>query len=307
MKRTHTNAKKSANANKSNKYMNNKKSLFKIPPINLPVAQTLWNTIPQDQLVCICDFDRTITQPLDHTGAELPNSVSLIRTSTIAPKKFREQAKAIYAKYRPYELDQTLSKTKKEKLMQEWWETIGNLYIKHKISQKMIQQICKQTPLKLRKGVVEFIQLLINKSIPLIIVSAGNYDTIAQTLKQHTLDPSRITIISNRFEYDSKGFIQGYALPVIHTCNKAEHIPLAVSPKHRYILVIGDAIEDAHMMDGATYANVKKIGFCLDPTTEKQFLNQFDIVLTKDDSFWPITLLIQAQRFSQRKNKQTQS
>jgi HAD superfamily hydrolase (TIGR01544 family) len=283
-----------------------KRNTLQIPQIPLPATATLWNSIPQDQLVCICDFDRTLTQATNTRGEEIPNSVSLIRTSTLSPKGFREQAKKIYATYRPLELNQTLSRKKKEEYMIRWWQEIGELYVKYKISKKLIKQICIQTPLTLRKGVVECITYLQKKNIPLIIVSAGNYDTIAQTLIQHKIQPKTLTIISNRFIYDSQGIIQGYAQPVIHTCNKAEHIPLAVSLKHRYILVIGDAIEDAHMMDGATYAQVKKIGFCADPLQETEFKKQYDIVLTKDDSFWPITLLIQAQRFSKKLIRKTQ-
>ena len=100
-----------------------------------------------------------------------------------------------------------------------------------------------------------------------------------------------IHIISNMFKFNVHGIVIGYSDDIVHTFNKNEgHVKN--SPYYEQIkdkknvILLGDMLADATMVDGLNHHIVLKIGF-LNENVEKlkeQFLKEFDVVILNDGS-----------------------
>ncbi|KAJ3408025.1 hypothetical protein HDV05_005163 [Chytridiales sp. JEL 0842] len=223
-----------------------------------------------DGLHIISDFDMTITKYWVNNQRS-PSSHAVLTRSSIIPQDFKDRTDELYKKYYPIEVSATLPLAEKSKAMEDWWtkahEMIASLGLKPEDLEKVVQE----TPVVLRSGVKEVVDLCQSKNVPLLVFSAGVYDVINTILKLHSLKPSTVHLISNRMRLNpTTGIYDAFVDPLIHVFNKNEssilsdplHHPWASSVLSRpNVLLLGDSLGDVTMAEGVKHDTKLCIGF----------------------------------------------
>lgn len=191
------------------------------------------------------DFDRTIT-----TGESCD---SWDASGYILGDGFKKEAEALFQKYRPIELDYSISFEEKNKAMEEWYYGCLDLYYKNHLTKEMLIKSIDDSNLIFRLGVKEFLAEMHENNIPVIILSAGIGNVIERFLKTEKCYYDNIYIISNFLQFDENGNIKPYDGKLIQTLNKTMkgHINNEYSQKlkeKQYRLLLGDLIEDKNMV-----------------------------------------------------------
>lgn len=169
----------------------------------------------------VADFDRTLTKGAVN-GKESPTTWGLIRFEGSLGPEYFEEAQKDFDYYRPIELDQKISKEEKTEKMVEWWKRHFALLFKHGFSRQLIEKIISEERIVLREGVLEFIDFLNEKNIPLVILSAGIGDLIKARLERDGRLYKNVHIISNLAKFDESGKAVGILSQVITSVNKHE-------------------------------------------------------------------------------------
>ncbi len=230
----------------------------------------------------IIDFDRTLT-----TGV---SDASLGIIPKFLGGKCLEERLKTYNHYRPLELDYTIEKEEKRKIMKEWATKTFTILSKYLTSEKIIEDSLQDANLHLRNGAKEFLQSLYEKNIPVVIMSAGVGNLIKRFLEKEGVLYDNILLISNFFEFkDNKTYINTEKL--MASSNKDySKIPEEVRKildKKDGILLCGDIVEDIRMIDSKRRNKTLTIGF-LDHNIENNletYNNNFDIVLADNENF----------------------
>ena len=250
------------------KYINNKEKLEQFKKSN--------------NFFAIIDFDRTLT------SGESDASLGII-PKFLGGKCLEERIKT-YNHYRPLELDYTIEKEEKRKIMKEWATKTFTLLSKYLVSEKIIDDSLQNANLKLRDGVKGFLHNLYEKNIPVVIMSAGVGNLIKRFLEKEGVLYDNILLISNFFEFkENKTYIDTEKL--MASSNKDySKIPKDVRKildKKDGILLCGDIVEDIRMIDNKQRNKTLAIGF-LDHNVENNleiYNNNFDIVLADNETF----------------------
>ena len=245
----------------------------------------------------VADFDKTLTKAIVH-GQKAHTSIALIREGKYLTPDYPARAHALFDHYHPYEISKTISKEEKNKKMTEWWSKHLQLMIECDMNKEVINDIIKKQSMQLRPGTKELLTIAHQKKIPVLIFSAGLGDIIQEELLISKLLFPNIHIISNFYEFDSKGKVTGYKSNIVHTCNKSE-VQLKQTPYFKEIrdrpnvIVLGDNLEDAEMTQGIEHKITLKIGFFHEQEDELLdiFSHTFDIVLN-DASLENVTEII---------------
>ncbi len=230
----------------------------------------------------IIDFDRTIT-----TGAS-DASLGII-PQFLGGECLKERLKN-YQHYRPLELDYTIEKEEKRRIMKEWATKTFTILSKYLTSEDIIVNSLKDANMHLRKGVKEFFKEMYENNIPVVIMSAGVGNLIKEFLKKEEVLYSNIILISNFFEFKgNKSYIDTEKL--MASSNKDySKIPediRKILDKKENILLCGDIVEDIRMIDNKQRYKTLAIGF-LDHNIEDNleiYNNNFDIVLADNETF----------------------
>lgn len=240
----------------------------------------------------VADFDRTLTKAFIH-GEKIPSIISVLRNENYLSSEYSEKAKALANNYHPIEIDPAISMNVKKKKMQEWWEKHFELLIESGLNKKNLKRVIKEGKVEFREGVEEFLDLLHEKKIPLIILSSsGIGDLIPMYLEKHGKLYDNFHIITNLYKWDKKGNAIGINKPIIHVFNKDEtsvkdHPLIYREVKERKnVLLLGDSLGDLGMVEGFNYENLLKIGF-LNEEVERdlgEYKENFDVVITNDSS-----------------------
>lgn len=250
------------------KYINNKEKLEQFRKSN--------------NFCVIIDFDRTLT-----TGAS-DSSLGII-PQFLGGECLKERLKN-YEYYRPLELDYTIEKEEKRKIMKEWATKTFTLLSKYLATEDIIENALKDANIHLRKGVKEFFKEMYKKDIPVVIMSAGVGNLIEKFLEKEEVLYNNIILISNFFEFkDKKTYIDTEKL--MASSNKDySKIPediRKILDKKENILLCGDIVEDIKMVNSNQRSKTLAIGF-LDYNIEKNldiYNNNFDIVLADNETF----------------------
>jgi 5'-nucleotidase len=179
----------------------------------------------------------------------------------------------------------------KKKEMHERSMRHFNLIARVGLTKNLIKLVVKEKPLSFRKGSLEFLSMLNKKGIPVVFMSAAPGDMLNEYLKANKLLLSNVYVISNLYEFDSKGRAIKIKEPIIHTFNKDETsikgFPIYEKIKNRKnVILLGDEIGDLGMIEGFEYNNLIKIGF-LNEEVDKNlnlYKNNFDVVILNDGS-----------------------
>jgi len=240
----------------------------------------------------LADFENTLTKGI-RNGEQAESIFSLLCSYGFLDKEYIRESNEIYEFYRPIEMNPRIEIDVKKQKIEEWWRKHYNLLIKYGLNFRHLKKIVDDEKILFRDGFGDFLDLLNKKNIPLVIISSsGIGEIILLMLKKFGKDYGNIFVMSNFFEWDSRGFAIGVKEPIISSWNKNEFtlksMPVAVELKNRRnVLLLGDNIGDLEMIRGFEYESLLSIGF-LNLNTGSHliyFKEKFDVVITGDGTF----------------------
>lgn len=246
-----------------------------------------------EKLHVLADFDGTLIQTFVN-GKKILSLISVLRDEDYLTPDYPEKAKALYKKYHTIETDLKVSIEEKTKAMEEWWTKHFQLLIDSNLNMKDIEEAMKSSNLVLRDGASEFLDILKDNNIPLVILSSSGIgkESIASYLENKEKLFENIHIISNSFNWDENGKALSVNQPIIHGMNKNEavidnfpEISNVVKDKKNVIL-LGDSLSDIEMVAGFEYDNLIKIGFLNENIEEnlEAYKQKYDVLILNDSS-----------------------
>lgn len=164
------------------------------------------------------------------------------------------------------EIDPDMPLNKKADAMRDWMIAAQNLLKGIEFDPHELEKIAQGFDNILRDGTEQFFEKLYNARVPIIIFSAGLGDIVEVVLRYHNALFDNIKIISNFLKYNGNQ-LDGFKNDVlIHVYNKNECALakdyLKVLEKRHNVLLMGDTIGDASMVEGIENIEaVLKIGF----------------------------------------------
>jgi cytosolic 5'-nucleotidase 3 len=242
-----------------------------------------------ENLHILSDFDKTFTKAFVN-GKKIPSIISELRNGESLSKEYAKKAHELFDYYHPFEEDNSLTPIQKKEKMKEWWTKHFELLIKEKLNKGDLEKIVKSGNVQLRRGIEELMDLLKEKQIPLIILSAsGIGDVIPMYLKQKNINYQNIYTISNFYKWDSKGNAIGVKKPIVNSANKdettLEKLPFySKLLKRKNIILLGDSLDDSKMAQGFPYENILKIGFLNEKVKERleDYKKKYDVIIPSD-------------------------
>lgn len=133
----------------------------------------------------ITDFDKTFTKEFVN-GKKISSILSILRSSgDYLGDCYEKKAHELFEKYGQIEDDHKISMEKKKRAMHEWWTKHFDLLLKSGLNKKDLEKVIENDKIHFRNGVLELIDYLKDKSIPLrIMSSSGLGDAIAMLLER---------------------------------------------------------------------------------------------------------------------------
>ncbi|CAG9833075.1 unnamed protein product [Diabrotica balteata] len=244
-----------------------------------------------NKLQLVSDFDKTITKQHEN-GKRHRSSFNMFYDCPSLTAEYIDAANALDKKYAPSEVDPTIPRDEKIKLMIEWW-TLSEKTLKGLVvPPEEIENICAIVGPSMRDGTKEFFEFLEANKVPILVFSAGLGDTVVAVLKHCEVYLSNVEVVSNFLKYDSEGRIEGFKDLLIHVYNKNEVAIKDTDFYHKIadrenVILMGDSLGDASMVGGLDNINeVLKIGFLYERIDEAlpDYLDTFDIVLVDDQT-----------------------
>lgn len=235
--------------------------------------------LTKENMCVLMDFDKTITNF---------NSLDSWAIAGMTAKEGCEQEiNKLYEKYRPIEMDYSISYEEKNKQMEIWYNSCMNLYYKYKFNKEKLKDVVEIANLNFRKGAKEFLQYMYENKIPVVILSAGIGSVIKEFLNKENCFFDNILLISNNFIFDEDGNALKLENSLIHTMNKCINGKLKGMwkeefKKREYRLLLGDTIEDIEMTDNTK--KTFKIAFLDKLENIDVYKKEFDIILTGEDA-----------------------
>ena len=158
-----------------------------------------------EKLHVLADFDRTLTYGVID-GKETPSIISLLRDGNHLTEGYAEKAHALFDKYSVIENKLELPLEERKLAMQEWWERHNKLLTESGLEKSDLEDIVTNGHLKFREGLLEFLDFLNEKKIPLIVLSAsGCGDAIEMFFEKFNKNYSNIFYVTNQFNWDEQG------------------------------------------------------------------------------------------------------
>lgn len=262
------------------------------------------------KLQVIADFDGTLTKYwID--GRCGHSSHGLLQ---LGNPEYDAKREDLYNYYHPLEYSFMIPIDEKIKLMEEWWEKSHGLLIEGGLTLDAIRGSVSCSAIAFRDGVVELFEYLEEKSVPVLIFSAGLADVIEEVFRQKLQRSFKnIKIVSNRMVFDDNGHLVSFRGKTIHVLNKNEHSLDMSAPVHNQlgdmnglnneshsvkkrtnVLLLGDHIGDLGMSDGLNYENRIAVGFLNDNIDDsiESYSEAFDIVYLNDASMGAVVDLV---------------
>lgn len=156
--------------------------------------------------------------------------------------------------------------------MLTWWEENLRMFSAINLKREDFLHLVIESRLLFRYGIGELMQNVQKLRIPFSIVSGGVTEIIeahftAVMIGDEITDPDarkcwdQTRIYSNEFTYHEEGFTVDFKRPIIHILNKQQFIYEQHKDFKRNIIVMGDILEDIHMVRETEHDVVLKIGF----------------------------------------------
>jgi len=241
----------------------------------------------------LSDFDRTLIKAFVN-GESVSSLISVLYNQNYLTPEYGPKAQELHKKYYAIELDSKIPREEKKKAMLEWWTLHFDLLIKSGLNKKDLEKVVNSGKVQFREGINEFVDLLRDKDIPLVIMSSNGLggDSIKMCFEREKRLYNNIHIISNVFEWDSEGRAVSVKQPIIYGMNKDETIinnypDIFDKVKDRKnVILLGDSLDDVGMVEGFDYENIIKIGFLNEKVEENldNYKKTFDVVILNDGS-----------------------
>jgi 5'-nucleotidase len=185
-----------------------------------------------EHLSIVADFDQTLTKyfyppRLESRGGEEmglgDSSMKVLLGSQKYRPEHREETRDLYLKYRPVELDQSLSLEQKEQHMKDWWTANMKTFSSVPLHRSDFHPLVLGSRLVLRHGILEMLSIIDSYHLPMVVVSGGIKPVIESALQiARGGDPNgleRVEVVSNDFVYE-KDSVRGYDERILHSMNK---------------------------------------------------------------------------------------
>jgi 5'-nucleotidase len=276
------------------------KNVLIVDSENLKSKKKIFAAQGKEKIHVLVDFDRTLTKAYVN-GKYVPSITSQLRDRHYISEDYSEKAIALANYYHPIEMNLSIPFEERKKKMFEWWSKHFKLLIESGLNKQHLKKIVDGSGIEFRKGALEFIDLLKDNKIPIVIFSSsGVGDTIPLLLeKEHRLYKN-VHILTNRYKWDKNGNAIGIINRPLTALNKDEtsvkgHPKIYNEIKNRKnVLLLGDSIGDLGMIIGFDYNNIIKIGFLNDKVEEsmQEYKKNFDIIITNDSDMNYVDLLM---------------
>ena len=235
--------------------------------------------LTKENMCVLMDFDKTTTS--------FDSLDSWAIAGMTAKEGCEQEINKLYEKYRPIEMDYSISYEEKNKQMEIWYNSCMNLYYKYKFNKEKLKDVVEIANLNFRKGAKEFLQYMYENKIPVVILSAGIGSVIKEFLNKENCFFDNILLISNNFIFDEDGNALKLENSLIHTMNKCINGKLKGMwkeefKKREYRLLLGDTIEDIEMTDNTK--KTFKIAFLDKLENIDVYKKEFDIIFTGEDA-----------------------
>ncbi len=125
-----------------------------------------------ESLHILADFDRTLTKMFVN-GKKVWSLLGVLRETDIMPQEYKNKAQELFNYYHPLEIDSSLTKEEKKKLMDEWWIKAFNLMIEFGFSKSYLRQIIDLGLTQFRDGYLEFFDTLKKNNIQFENIDVG--------------------------------------------------------------------------------------------------------------------------------------
>lgn len=244
------------------------------------------------KLYVVADFDRTLTYSRINGEKKMSMIAVMRKNPTYLWSDYFKKANELFDRYHPIEVNEDISFDEKNETMTQWWKEHLKLLVDSGLHRKHIGEVVNSWIIKMRSGVIDFMKLLQQADIPLIIVSANVLwgDSIRDYLRTQQLLTSNIAVVSNSFEFDENGKAIWYKQDVIQVFNKGDVVfskfwaVQNLIQNRPNIILLWDSLWDPDMANGTQYDNILKVGFYNDETNERisYYQKKYDIVLTGD-------------------------
>lgn len=176
------------------------------------------------ELVVVADFDKTLTYRKNN-GKPISSALSLLRDGKHLTPEYAKEAQALFDHYHPFEIDLSLPLKERIQCMEDWRNAHQQLLIKHGLKKSDLREIVQSKTLQVRQGVKEFLKILDQEKIPLLIFSAsGCGEIIPLFFEAIEGNYANITYLTNHFQRDEEEKSIAPLKPLIHALNKAEVI-----------------------------------------------------------------------------------
>lgn len=237
-----------------------------------------------ENLIIFSDLDFTLTKAF-HNWIKLGSIISQLRDGGYISEEYSDEAKKLYATYQPI-LDNTLlDQSFRYNKMTERRTKHFELLIQCGLDKKLLDQVVQERPLYFREGFGDLIKTLDNKKIPLVVISASVWYMIQKYMETSNFMTKHIHIVANFFDYNQEWKVVSVKEPIVHSLNKDAtvlHDFYSLDHPRKNVILLGDTIWDVDMVNGYSYGNILKIGFCNDNQNIEEYKKHFDILILND-------------------------
>lgn len=268
----------------------------------------------KSQLRIVIDFDYTMT----HFWVGGDRGYSCHRTIEecgLLPDAYHEKVRGLQEKYFPMEVSSEISVEEKRVAMIEWVQKAHDALRDAGFRKEYVPEAVRRTKMELRAGVAEFLSMLNDAGVPVLIFSAGIADVLEEVLRQRGQLYKNITIVSNKFSYNEDGTLRGFEAELagrepFHVMNKSfTHVDPAVRKRlveewgnmsdDSTVLLVGDSTGDVSMSEGLLSEDVRstrelKVGFLNFNISDRidEYQNVYDVLILNDGDFGYINHIV---------------
>jgi HAD superfamily hydrolase (TIGR01544 family) len=250
------------------------------------------------ELQIVADFDGTLSYHRSRADSAIRalSCHGVIGKHPAFSDAYREKVQQMEDHYGSLEKDPSLSDELRLGVMTDWWGKSHALMISQQISINTVEEMVLQASARgmfgLRKSSRDFLISARASHIPTIILSAGISVVINELLKSQNIPTDDLTaIVSNQTICDAYGVLQAFVEPVIHGMSKRSAVARfirdsVVREGRNNFLLLGDMPHDVEVLEQVEGVNaVISIGFLMDETHLEEYLDLYDVVVTRDGDF----------------------
>lgn len=246
-----------------------------------------------ERLLVVSDWDRTLTRSTAEDGSD-QSTCSVIANGGHLGPVFSRCYRELFDRYRRIERDTELSESVKSRHLRRWWSLQFDLLLDYKLSTRTIRHIVRENRPHLRDGARLFFDILRERRIPLIILSAGIREIIEARLATERVPTTNLVIVANSLIFNPNGIAVAYKTPLIHSLNK-HALRVATTPEfagRRNLLLLGDTLEDARMAERINHNRLLSFAFPADTDHLQEYQSAYDVVLAPETSLEPVNAVL---------------